>query len=704
MKQFNIFLSTLLLLLIGGVQTTMAQSDSHWENYARNPESIGESDYVYLYNVTQKQFLNSGGDYGMHGILNPRGIRLALESEGSFFTDYYYLKGPIVNDAQGSYLAMVDDVSLGDVIYIDRPKDNDARFTIETIDGGNTFRIHNARNSAYWTYDTSKNYVTVTSREGDADVWCLISIEDYRTFTQEQAQVGDYNVSGLLYNTRFIRNVSDPNNLFWATEGLDYYNDDYCTAIDSRLGTNPSGNNDNYARDYGSYGCLEIGRATGRFYQEVSGLNPGLYKVSAQAFFDGNDSAPYTNGAYNVSNTASETNAYLFANGSREPIPMLTDEQYSEFMNLVNAHHAMLDDGGSSSDGTPNNELFRRNVPASQYMTGNNTYSPDESRFVVEVYVMVGDDGTLRLGVGKNAEVGRVYMDNMTLTYMGNPQTQQYGFGVDAYGNQGDVDPYTYTEDGYMFYLSRKFVASTEGHGWNALTLPVNLSASQLREAFGIDMELVKLTGLNQQNNQQIFFEPVNLDGGEGLEAGQCYLVKVTKDPIAVANSPYQFNRIDESKGDAAYGHVETVTYQYGSIYQFLGVACPEGISSNAVTGTTADGALSWTSYYYHPEYAPAGSYVMSGGDMYHLTGNWDNLIGTAWYLTETTPSSESKTFVIDNGNGTTDINGIVTEMPAENAVEGIYNINGQKVASDKSLNDLPKGIYIVNGKKYIVK
>lgn len=704
MKHVNIFLSTLLLLLIGGVQTTMAQSDSNWENYARDPESIGENDYVYLYNVTQKQFLNSGGAYGMHGILNPRGIRLALERERNYFTTYYYLKGPIVNDAQGSYLAMVEDASLGDVIYIDRAKDNDARFTIETIGGKNTFRIHNARNRAYWTYDTSKNYVTVTSRERDADVWCLISIEDYRTFTQEQAHVGDYNVSGLLYNTRFIRNVSDPKNLFWATEGLNS-SSDYCTAIDSRLGTNSSenaGNNDSYAREYGSYGCLEIGRATGRFYQEVSGLNPGLYKVSAQAFFDGKDSAPYTNGAYGESNTASETNTYLFANDSREPIPMLTDEQYSEFMNLVDTHHAMLDDGGSSLDGTPNNELFRRNVPASQYMTGNNTYSPDESRFVVEVYVMVGGDRTLRLGVGKNAEGGRVYMDNMTLTYMGNPQTEQYGFGVDAYGNQGDVDPYKYTKDGYMFYLSRKFVASTEGHGWNALTLPVNLSASQLREAFGNDMELVKLTGLNPQNTQQILFEPVNLNGGEGLEAGQCYLVKVTKDPIEVANN--QFKRIDESLGDAAYVNVETVTYQYGSIYQFLGVDCPEGISSEAVTGTTADHALNWTSYYYHPEYAPAGSYVMSGGDMYHLTGNWDNLIGTAWYLTETTPSSESKTFVIDNGNGTTDINGIVTEMPAENAVEGIYNINGQKVASDKSLNDLPKGIYIVNGKKYIVK
>lgn len=706
-----------LLLLMGGVQTATAQDDSDWESYARNPESIGENDYVYLYNVTQKQFLNSGGDYGMQGILNPRGIRLALESEvvesggprwDPTYTTYYYLKGPIVNDAQGSYLARENDKELGNVIYIDRAKEDDARFTIETIGTGNTFHINHGGNGAYWTYDTSSNYVTVTSQVSEADEWCFISIEDYRAFTQKQAHVGDYNVSGLLYNTRFIRNVSDPETLFWKTDGLKYSSDDYCTAIDSRLGTNPSdaGNNDNYARAYGSYGCLEIGRATGKFYQEVSGLNPGLYKVSAQAFFDGNDSAPYTNGAYSESNPASETNAYLFANERREPIPMLTDEQYSEFMSLVSDHHDMLEEGQSSAEtgSIPNKELFRRNVPASEYMTGGNTYSPDESKFVVELFVMVEEGETLRLGVGKDDEGGRVYMDNMTLTYMGNPQSEQYGFGVDAYGNRNDVDTYKYEKKGYMFYLSRKFVASTDGHGWNALTLPVNLSASQLRAAFGEEMELVKLTGLNPQNDQQIFFEPVNLKGGGSLEAGQCYLVKVTKDPIAAANTSFVFKRIDERKGDDAYAEVDDVTYKYGSIYQFLGVDCPEGISRDAVTGTTEDGALSWTSYYYHPDHAPAGSYVMSGGDMYHLTDNWSNLIGTAWYITEVSPTEGTKTFVIDNGSGTTDINGIVTETPAEKAVEGVFTINGQKVASDKPLNELPKGIYIVNGKKYIVR
>ena len=79
-------------------------------------------------------------------------------------------------------------------------------------------------------------------------------------------------------------------------------------------------------------------------------------------------------------------------------------------------------------------------------------------------------------------------------------------------------------------------------------------------------------------------------------------------------------------------------------------------------------------------------------------------MIGTTWYIEKVNPSQGSLTFVIDNGNGTTDINGIVTETPAGKAAEGVYTINGQKVASDKSLNDLPKGIYIVNGKKYIVR
>lgn len=59
-----------------------------------------------------------------------------------------------------------------------------------------------------------------------------------------------------------------------------------------------------------------------------------------------------------------------------------------------------------------------------------------------------------------------------------------------------------------------------------------------------------------------------------------------------------------------------------------------------------------------------------------------------------------------DFGDGqTTDINNIVTETAPESATaNGVYNLNGQKVAEGTSLNGLAKGIYIVNGRKHVVR
>ncbi|MBR5061666.1 MAG: carbohydrate binding domain-containing protein [Prevotella sp.] len=51
-----------------------------------------------------------------------------------------------------------------------------------------------------------------------------------------------------------------------------------------------------------------------------------------------------------------------------------------------------------------------------------------------------------------------------------------------------------------------------------------------------------------------------------------------------------------------------------------------------------------------------------------------------------------------------TGVKGVVAEdlIPAKQPMEGVYNISGVKVGN--SLQDLPKGIYIYNGKKYIVR
>lgn len=346
---------------------------------------------------------------------------------------------------------------------------------------------------------------------------------------------------------------------------------------------------------------------------------------------------------------------------------------------------------------------FRRNVAAAYFLAKGNAYEPDESNHRVRVYVNVGTDGILTLGVKKKGMRGRVYVDNFGLYYVG-----YNAIGLDAYQRNVDAVDHNKYQQSYTFHLSRKFVLNK----WNAITLPMNVYGPQIIETFGDGAELCKLKGVNPLNKDQILFTPVDLTGDystPAIERGGCYLIKVTAEPKVAANESYKF--VVKSEGDA--NESKDMVFPYGNIYNIEGVSCPEGMvtpDNNTVEVTTTGGKLSYTYFYHRPGAAqgatpvPEGSYVMSDGKMYHLTGAWGGLLGTCWYITDMGTSSNSKVLAIDGEGGTTDINGIVTEVPGDKAMEGVYNINGQKVADGTSLEGLPKGIYIVNGKKHVVK
>ena len=703
MKHFNTLLTVMFLLVWGGnIQSAKAQnSDIDWTQNAINFRSAVNKN-VYLYNKTHNGFLNAGGKYGMQAVLNPRGIRLTLRQNAQGF----YLEGPVKNESINKKGSCIGIINIDDKIYIDLavPTEDEPRTAMVFDESGtNTFTIKGKEYQEsptyhYYKYDETHGYIRANGRENNADEWCLVGADDYQNVIFNESEQGRYNISGLILNSRFIRNVvTEESEAFWSTEGLDYDTDDYCTSIDPKMGTEDS--NDGYASEFGAFGCLEMGHVEGRFYQTISGLRPGLYAVTAQAFFDTNDRCTYKGGAYDTDNPAEASNAYLYANNAETRIPTLPENDYNKFKRYVDTQYESLTKSGAIND----KQYFRRNVPAAYFLAQGDQFSPDETFHRVTTYVTVTADegsetGSLELGVRKDAVGGRVYVDNISLYYIGN-EDEHLSFGVDAYGDESSVDTYTYEKE-YYFNLSRKFNLNQ----WSALTLPVDLTGQQVKEAFGDEVELCKLYGENPDNHNQILFEPVDINNTYNavIEANMCYLVKVKADAKFNENAPYTFNRRNEAKPNYE-SDPEKVTYDHGYIYEFTGVRCPGGIKKQETKPST-DGKLNYTYFNYHPEYAPKGSYVMSGGKMYHLTDNWYSLIGTAWYITEANPSQKSLTFVIDNGNGTTDINGIVTETPAGKAAEGVYTINGQKVASDKSLNDLPKGIYIVNGKKYIVR
>lgn len=721
MKHFTKLFVGILFLILGGTQSGMAQTiDDLLLEKAVSPADVADKGiYVFLYNVDEKKFVHGGGTYGMQSVLSERGIRFKVVSADN---GGYYLESAIYNSAKGSCLA----VDLGATeandsykTFVDRPDDEYANLQFDAVSYENYSNIYYLRTTITtrdgWGWPTVTNYYYhfdkeyVHAGEGrtadNQDRWCLIKRDDYNAILQNVAQQGRYNITGLIGNSRFLRNVSDATNLFWSVKNLEYGTDDYCTTIDPNLGTTQA--NDGYAANYGAFGCVEIGAVTAsesapvEFYQTITGLKPGLYMVEAQAFFDKNDYATYKNGAYNNDNTTSASNAYLFANGEETLIPVLNSTDQATFENYTGTLKNALN--------TDNRIYFRRNVAAAYFLAKTNAFEPDESYHRVRVYVNVTADegketGTLKLGVNKKGTKGRVYVDNFGLYYIG-----QNEIGLDAYNRTvSEVDRYTFQQP-YPFHLSRKFVLNA----WNAITLPCDVTGSQIMETFGDDAKLCKLEGVNPQNKDQILFSTVNLFDNYDTPAivrGGCYLIWVTKGPVVAENTPHTFTVKKENDPDVP---SQEVTFPYGNIYTITGVSCPEGMATpgnNTVEVTTTTGKLSYTYFYQRPGAAqgatpvPEGSYVMSGGKMYHLTGAWGGLLGTCWYITDMGTSSNSKVMAIDGEGGTTDINGIVTEVPGDKAMEGVYNINGQKVADDTSLEGLPKGIYIVNGKKHVVK
>lgn len=747
MKHFTKLFIGILFLILGGTQSGFAQTtiDNMLLEKAVNPADVaGQKDadgnpvYVYLYNVTNGKFVHGGREFGAQAVLSDRGIRFEVTK----ITDgVYSLESAIYNQSHGGGYLGVDTWNPGDArntfkTYIDRGTGDgksDIRFT-QVAGKSNIYQLSYSgdRNRTYWYthYEggDGDGYVHVVDSRLRPDEWCLIKRDDYNTILANVAQQGRYNITGLIGNSRFLRNVSDDSNLFWSTsDNLHKATDDYCTTIDPHLGAIQEGeegfqNSDDYARAYGAFGCLEIGAVNAseenpvEFYQTITDLKPGLYMVEAQAFFDKNDYATYKNGAYNNDNTTGASNAYLFANGAETLIPVLNDEDQTTFDGYVSDFKEALDYDYWTDDfpsqhivGT-NNQYFRRNVAAAYFLAKKNAYEPDESFHRVRVYVNVKADegketGTLKLGVNKKGMKGRVYVDNFGLYYIG-----QNAIGLDAYQRNVDAVDQNKYQQSYTFHLSRKFVLSepeNDKWNWNAITLPMDVSGSQITETFGEDAKLCKLEGVNPLNKDQILFTPVDLTdySKPAIERGGCYLICVTNapDPESEYGEGKEYKFIVKSEGDAVV--LKDMIFPYGNIYNIEGVSCPEGmVTPDDNTVEVTDGKLSYTYFYHRPNNAPKGSYVMSGGKMYHIPNDWTGLLGTCWYITDLSQDGKTLQLMVNGEGGTTDINGIVTELPGDNAHEGVYNINGQKVADGTSLKNLPKGIYIMNGKKYVIK
>lgn len=192
---------------------------------------------------------------------------------------------------------------------------------------------------------------------------------------------------------------------------------------------------------------------------------------------------------------------------------------------------------------------------------------------------------------------------------------------------------------------------------WNTFCVPFDIDAARLRSAFGEDVRLAEYTGCD---GTRLVFSV-----SENAEAGRPYFIY-----------------IGASHETPAGGYVFTGVNSFAEK--------PTPVTHDAVTFTGCFTAVT----------APAGSYVISRNTLYH-TQDAMTVKGFRGVISTSDASGKLSGWSLDDG--TDGIGGVTTD--SGNAGGDIYTIGGQKTGLGASdTKDMPEGVYVVKGKKIVIK
>lgn len=298
-----------------------------------------------------------------------------------------------------------------------------------------------------------------------------------------------------------------------------------------------------------------------------------------------------------------------------------------------------------------------------------------------------------------------------------------------------------------VLHLNRKL----NDNMWNSLILPVNLTWGQMKRTFGDAVKVAKLEALTENSVQFVTVEPKN-DDDVMVTAFEPYIVYPPY--TQVKSAPYTVDRFYTSKGE---DNSEWLGTNYekskdennrltktlkGDHYDITMVSLDRKKlneyvnTTNWVSKTQFDatggghgtmvckGTMAKT--YENGNIISGrddlnGDYFMYKGKLIQVpSGNMDDgkpysyglKAFRCWFELKGNTSAEGKPSQVsllidgveDSTTGIADIHGSTDCTSYKRGIDGVFNINGQMVRRSCSLEGLPKGMYIVNGKKIIIR
>ena len=230
---------------------------------------------------------------------------------------------------------------------------------------------------------------------------------------------------------------------------------------------------------------------------------------------------------------------------------------------------------------------------------------------------------------------------------------------------------------------------------WNAICLPYSINRRQIEEVFGDGTMVVLMKNIETSNKKVMFIEHANQD----IIAGYPYLIFPTDKADTNKDDHSVINGITTC---ATFGEANSPLFSVGTngnTYPGAEMQSDALVFKGTFTNTTLN----------------EGSYVVTNnGVLSRILKNEMNIKPYRSYIYFNRVTANAKAISLQNMNvngfeneedNTTGIENLLFESGILTHSADVYSIDGQLVRSKAlNFNGLPKGVYIVNGKKYVKK
>lgn len=745
---------------IGGVDKLYGIDPSSANCTSNGTNETDGDKIVCLYNVGAKKFLSIGGLWGTQAALNVSPHSIYMTWNGGSKT--YFLASKVTGSSAGLYMGIAwEKFTRKNGVFMGRGV-LDWKNCIVTFEKGVDYT---EKNKVYLVNISSQGYLTAyPDNENKICNYASKATEGTPEYKNQEWKVITKNEYYLLFNTApaYMKSpvdasflltcpdfrINDTDAAKWEIGGENlpddvkshvYFGDKKMYKTYNIIGNTQdkdwTGRTEDHQQKYGQYFyCYTKGLRGFNIYQDVKVHKGGWYLLRCNGFSTANSSE---NIATNKKPLANLFITVLGADGK-------PNEKIYSAATLDGISQADAETLGNTYEGAGIGRAFFEGKYENQVqicldkaLDGNEISDKNPVTLRIGFYVDPTPDGKPAV-----AEDELTAVDEFKLLYAGPRRNPELILDEES----TDLRYLTEAADEYknsVLHLNRKL----NDNMWNSLILPVDLTWGQMKRTFGDAVKVAKLAALTENSVQFVTVEPQN-DDSVMVKAFEPYIVfppytqvkstAYTVDRFYTSagedNSEWLGTNYEKSKDEnnrltktleADHYAITMVSLDRNKLMQHVNTDTWESkIQFETIDGNygkmVCKGTMAKT--YDNGEIISGrddlnGDYFMYKGKLIQVPhGNMSDgkpysyglKAFRCWFELNNPLAASTVSLMIDgvedSATSIDDIHGSSNSTSYKRGIEGVFNMHGQMVRRDNSLEGLPKGMYVVNGKKVIIK